>query len=61
MLLKSAGILGKKAVQSPLTAKIVKGARLGAELANVVGVPFAGTAAKGLGLAEKILTAVKSP
>lgn len=61
MLLKTAGMLGKKAVQSPITAKVVKGARLGAELASIVGVPFAGTAAKGLGLAEKILTAVKNP
>lgn len=58
MIAKKALALGAKAVRSPITAKAVHFARTGADIANLAGVPFSGAVAKGLGVAEKVLTAV---
>lgn len=59
MLLKKAGVLGARAIQSPLTAKLVRGAKVGAEIAGMAGVPGATALSKGLGVAEKVLSAMK--
>lgn len=55
---KRAVALGAKVAKSPITAKAVHIARTGADIANLAGVPFSGAVAKGLGVAEKVLSAV---
>lgn len=59
MILKKVGAFGARAIQSPLTSKIVRGAKVGAEIAGMAGVPGATALSKGLGVAEKVLTAMK--
>ena len=44
-----------KAVKNPLTKQVVHAARVGADVASVVGVPGAGAASKGLGAAEEVV------
>lgn len=58
MLLRKAATLGLRAVQSPVTTKLVRGARTAAEIANLAGLPTAGLA-KGLGVAEKVLSSIQ--
>lgn len=58
LTVKKAVAFGRKAVKSPITAKAVHIAKTGADIANIAGVPFSGAVAKGLGVAEKVLSAV---
>ena len=55
---KKAIAFGTKVAKSPITAKAVHIARTGADIANIAGVPFSGAVAKGLSVAEKVLSAV---
>lgn len=59
MILKKVGSPLLRAVQSPLTTKLVRGARVGADIAGMAGLPGASALAKGLGVAEKVLEAVQ--
>jgi hypothetical protein len=55
MLLKRVGSALGRAIQSPLTTRAVRGARVVADVAGMAGVPMASGLAKGLGIAEKAL------
>lgn len=51
--------LGMRAVSSPLTRKVVHGARVVSDIASLVGLPGAAPVAKGLSVAENILERVQ--
>lgn len=47
-------VLGKVA-SSPITGKVIQGARTVADIGSIVGVPGSGLISKGLGVAERAL------
>lgn len=55
---KAVGVLGK-VVRSPVTGKVLHGARVVSDVANLVGVPGTGALSKGLATAEKVLGSVQ--
>lgn len=59
VLRKVSSALGR-AVMSPLSAKVVRGARVVSDIAGMAGVPGASALAKGLGVAEKVLKEVQA-
>jgi hypothetical protein len=59
MFLKKVGAFGAKVAMSPLTSRVIRGTRAVADVAGMAGVPGASALAKGLGVAEKVLTAVQ--
>ena len=44
-----------KVAKSPITKKVVHGARVAADIGSIVGVPASGALAKGLSTAEKVI------
>lgn len=59
MLFRKIGSALGRAIQSPLTARAVKGARVVADIAGYAGVPGASALGKGLGVAEKALKEIR--
>ena len=51
MQLRKVGVLGARVINSPLTSKILHGAKIASEVGSIVGVPGTGALAKGLGVA----------
>jgi len=60
MFLRKALKFGARAVNSPLLARGISGAKVVTDVLGLVGVPFASAISRGLGLAEKSLSALKS-
>lgn len=59
MLLRRVATPFVRAVNSPLTTKIVSGVRKGMEIASLANVPGSAAIAKGLGIAENALKTIQ--
>lgn len=55
MFLQRVGSVLGKVASSPITSKVLQGARTVADIGSIVGIPGSGAIAKGLGVAERAL------